>query len=42
MVTAVFGLFGWVPYEKGSISIGPGMIDAYNFNNHVLVFIQVG
>jgi uncharacterized membrane protein len=36
-LATIYNWWLWVPYEKGVVSIGPGMIDAYNFNNHVFM-----
>ncbi len=36
-LATIYNWWLWVPCAKGVVSIGPGMIDAYNFNNHVFM-----
>jgi hypothetical protein len=36
-LASIYNWWLWVPYEKGVVSIGPGVVDAYNFNNHVFM-----
>lgn len=36
-LASIYNWWLWVPYEKGVVSIGPGVIDAYNFDNHVFM-----
>jgi hypothetical protein len=36
-LATIYNWWLWVPCEKGVLSIGPGVIDAYNFDNHVFM-----
>ncbi len=36
-LASIYNWWLWVPHEKGVVSIGPGVVDAYNFDNHVFM-----